>query len=365
MAAQADYLSPFLQALTQGTEMVARLRQAADQQQQLAEKQRQFDLDQQLRNREFDQKQAQNDFTNRMALNQAGAQPVQNGRYTMPSPVGPGVIGPVPDGSIPVAQTDQTVPWGGQQYRLPSPEEQLARKAEEAKTLANAKSFQFSLPDAFADALGHPRGTTVTIEHPPTLGELAQMTNAAAPPAPPKKANKQVSYRADDRGTVTPLIFDPETGTTTPGKRIAGIDKTKAAADGGAGAGKPATRAEFERVTAARDADLSKSEAQLRKDLADPMAKTAQGVHAAYLAHAQRRADAQKKYEDSIAELTGHPVPHNAAFDNELAAIQNHPLAKNWKDATAPASQVPDGTTATGPGGKKLVRRGGLWVPAS
>jgi hypothetical protein len=339
MAAQADYLSPFLQALAQGTEMVGRLRQAADQQADLAQRQRQADIDAQLRRQEIEQRGAQNDFQNRMQLAQSGAQPVTSGTYPVANPPVPGAIGPgIPaQGRVPVADGDPIVAYNGQQYRLPTPEEDLSRKVDEAKALAGAKSFQFQLPDAFADALGHPRGTQITIEHPPSLGELAQMTNASAAPAPAKKPNPQVSYQVDDRGNVTPLIFDPGTGKVTRGERLVAVGKTKEAANG-ADSQKPATRAELEKVVRARDTDLSDSEEQLRKELADGVL-TPLGVNRAYLAHAQRRAAAQKKYEDSIAALVGHPVAHNDVFDREVAAILAHPSAKTWKEATGQEQQ--------------------------
>jgi hypothetical protein len=340
MAAQADYLSPFLQAVAQGTEMVSRLRQAADQQADLAQRQRQADIDAQLRRKEIEQRGAQNDFQNRMQLAQSGAQPVTNGTYPVANPPVPGAIGPaIPaQGRVPIANADTVIPYNGQQYRLPTPEEDLNRKVDEAKALAGAKSFQFQLPDAFADALGHPRGTQITIQHPPSLGELAQMTNASAPPAPEKKPNPQVSYQVDDRGNVTPLIFDPGTGKVTRGERLGALGKTKQDAANGADGQKPATRAELEKVVRTRDADLSKSEEQLRKELADGT-MTPFGVNQAYLAHAQRRAAAQKKYEDSIAALVGHPVAHNDVFDREVAAILAHPSAKTWKEATSQEQQ--------------------------
>lgn len=201
-----DYLGPYLQSLSEGTQVVQQLRTAALQQQELEERKRQFNIEQGLRQQEFQKNSSRQDLSSRLELASHGAQPIDNGTFgaNMSVPQAPMLTGGAPGGSmpeggmpafppappvgpqdntipqppplsggampqftqqpnatmptrVPVGPQDNTVSYGGNAYRIPSQQENDARELSNRMNQARALGTFVPLPQPLADSL-YPNG---------------------------------------------------------------------------------------------------------------------------------------------------------------------------------------------------------------
>lgn len=261
-----DYLSPYLESLSQGTAIVQHLRAAAESK-QAREKQEMFQqqhlaLSEKLANANLLHQQHSSDMQDKQ-YERTGKQQDFNDRITMmnntdpiapqqPPPAGiaeamsqqqfAGDSGRVlSDSPIPSSQDQSrivTAPDGSRGY-VPTHEEKKKRSLQESVDQAAAKLYHFDVPDSMADASGFARGSKLTLSHPPTLTEQVY---ANTPTPDPTEKVPTFHGETNDRGDVTPVKYNTETGDWEPGKALKGIGKTKVHGEGGAGGLTPNAR---------------------------------------------------------------------------------------------------------------------------
>lgn len=351
-----DYLSPFLEQMSQGVQVAQRLRQTAQDQQELAEKKRQFDIDNELRQRQQAQQQQQQGLASRLNLARSGATPVNNGTFggEMETPTAPlPSLGPdntltqtaLPNATaptqVPVGPQDNTVAYGGQQYRIPSQQEQDDRSlrkqelAEETKRRV-ANEDNVPLGDDLAEAAGLPPGTKVPRQQ---YGSLTRLYGQLHKPTTEKPPKTTVTLTDQDSkllgmpaGTEVPI--DEYRARTTMFSDNARATKADREAQP-----KPPTRQQYQSIEQRKQDALAKSADEFRKDV--DKARLAPGqydqdaLESAKQAHLDRQRAAQSSYEQEVGALTGNDVAHNDWADSQTSG----------KPSNAPNATVKQGQT--------------------
>jgi hypothetical protein len=346
-------IAGLLSGLPQGAEFVRNLRAAADQQAELAERKRQFDIEQGMRQAAADREAQQRGLENTLQLSDRGAVPVDaSGRYN--STVYPDASTGIPPFSMsaPVGPNDNVVraPGSSQRYRIPTRQEaadaDLADKVKQAKAVENAKQFNLTLPGPLGEILGLPHGSTVTVEHAPgadfytsAAGRVIDQQNAdTRENAPPKTAKAEADVE------LTPAE-QKQFGTTEKTLPLSvykakseHYERVNGRAKAGDGEQKPPSAAQLRQVRSKFDSTLADSKKQLEKDLKDGWLSS-EGVRQAYIDHVSRMQEAQRAYESELSTLLGKDVGHNDWADREM-------------DQLTRGGQVSAGEQTGAPGGR-------------
>lgn len=184
----------FVSGLPEGAAFVRNLRAAAAQQDELAERKRQFDIEQGMRQRQQDRESQQRGFENQVQLSDRGAQPVGgDDTYSMPLGNNPNGL-PLGNASVGVEPSDNVVtpPGSTQKYRIPSRQE-----------AADADLFNLTLPGPLAEILGLPHGSTVRVKHAPTADDYARMGDVVN-----QKQNADTKQNAPPKAEKTEPMID-------------------------------------------------------------------------------------------------------------------------------------------------------------
>ena len=284
--AQFDFLQA-LQPFQQSAQIVNALNAASTQRDQFQQQQKQQQQELALRQQEmkqrggqFDQEQAGRDLANKVNLMQAGATPVNSqGGVNGPSSL-PGSELQTPDQS----DSGMQAPTGNQMSSAPvdpgrivsvgsGPNRQsmyIPTLSEQAKTnlgIAMQKRSEErgadldtygAVNDTLNSSFGLKPGTKLM---PAEMEQLANVHKALQPQKPVK--DKSVSYQTNDKGDVTPVVFDQDSGHVTAGAKLPGIGKSK---EEKSDQPKAPSKALLSGIESRKAAGLAKAEAQYRKD---------------------------------------------------------------------------------------------------
>jgi hypothetical protein len=242
--AENQYMQPFFDSLSQGVQVAQGLRQAALQQQELdLQKNRQAD-EASFRQQELDRQGRESGLRenlDRATLLQQGAKPVDaQGNVPTPTPAPLNDMNAEPGqrftlngtASTPLpTDPGRTMSIGGSPLQVPGIQDMLDQDLVRRK--AESGIGKVPLTKEGSDMIGgmFPEGTPVSPEHMPGLAAVAR-ANAINNKEPKPRALQHTGFTTDGR----PLSFDPESGKTTAGDRIPGMEN-----QGGAGADKTLT----------------------------------------------------------------------------------------------------------------------------
>lgn len=303
-----DYLSPYLNELGQGVQVVGALRSAADQQQRMAEQKRQFDIENALRQKEFDANQANRAFSQRLGLLSGGAQPVVGDLQGSPEVMRPGTVAGSNLSLTAPAPVDagRVVGSGGSQYYVPTPEETSQRDLEatvnRARALRGVQEEGYpQLLGPLAQAAGLPEGTRLP---PAAFGAITRMFGQISK-QPKEAAPKQPGYWAtnQENGAVS-YVTPGENGKLNVTSTGPGVGKTRAPASDQQ---KPPTRQQFAAIGQRKDKAIADSIKAYQKEKSDVTLEPGEAAQN----HIARLRQAQQAYEDEVGTLTGNPVGHN------------------------------------------------------
>lgn len=236
-----DPMAVFLDTLEGSARLAQALRSAADQQ-------RQFDEELRLRKAGQQRQQGQDQFSNTMALYRAGARPVtatgatrENMNLPAPDYANLPQWNPTEEGTmdlrgaasgmrmvpamgeVPVADQARIVapPGSEQRFYIPTEQEELQRRVQEAQRIGEATGFL--LPDDLAKRFGMAPGTRLPLEH---AAGLARMLDVTAPPEaakPEKEPNPHIISNTNVRGDVTTTAYHPRSGERLWSKTEKGV----------------------------------------------------------------------------------------------------------------------------------------------
>jgi len=341
-----DYLSPYLESLGQGVQVVQQLRQAAQQQQELAERKRQFDAEMALRQTQNTQGQAHQQLADKLNLLTSGAQPVSQGSLgpetTQTQPMAGPPVSLVPGGpSYQPATTARApvdpgrvvaAPGSSQQYYVPTQQEtaerELGDKVKQARAIRAVTEEGYpSVEGDLAEAAGLAPGTKVA---PAAYSAIARLSAAMNKPQPEKAPKTTVTLTDKDAkligmnaGTEVPIDeYKARTQMVAEDLRA----QQQASRDAKSGAAKAPSPTQMRVVRSKFDDTLASSKKQLDKDLKDGTLD-ASGVRDAYTAHVGRMQEAQKAYESELGTL-GLDVGHNDWADREMQRFEEQAAAQ-------------------------------------
>lgn len=380
MAVDLSYLQPYFEALNAVPHLLNQQQQASDQQDQLAESKRHDIADEQIAGRHADvaegaaalAKQNQ-DLQNALTIRNNGFKPLttgDDGQLYDPSAGGapmPGAVGVTQGMGTPVTSGVANV--GGQNYQIPTWEEQHARTLQQgiddhqAENAAALNSRGWQIPDEMADTLGITKGSKVLPEH---VGALVQLHNTVSPP------DKQFAPVAD-KPTVKLTAQDAKlmgvpAGTEMPleeykARTASGEALRARRGDGGAANpdDKPLTTAQRINVTRQYAEAQWQSGIQLQKDR-----EAAQKTYMASVkADPASEADAAKQ---RVADLKSAAAAHKGRLQQAVGTYETQSRQQShdpWADnmstevptegATAPVKQLTDPKIA----GDYLQKAGG------
>lgn len=229
--AENQYMQPFFDTLSQGVQVAQSLRQSALQQQELdLQRQRQAadqDLRQQEQNR-LDQQTGLAANLDKAKLIGSGAKPVDdqgNVPYATPAPqndmsASPGqrfTLNGTANTQLP-ADAGRTMNVAGSNLEVPGIQDLLNQDL--AKKKADNAVGKVPLTKEGSDMIGgmFPEGTQIDPAHMPGLASVAR-ANALNGKEPKTKSLQQKGFT--DKGE--PITFDPDSGETTVGKPIPGM----------------------------------------------------------------------------------------------------------------------------------------------
>jgi hypothetical protein len=241
--AENQYLQPFFEQLSQGTQVASQIRAAAQQQAQLDQANQQHKAEMALKTRQLDMQQGEHDradkqqqFSNSLVVLKAGGQPLnaQGGTdqpVQLPTGSAPGATpGGTEMTSVP-APPGQTLSAGGQQFQVPTLDE--SSKAEIGRRIAMASSLDkeklenegVELPPEMAARWHMPAGTKILLDHATGLAKLDAEVHPK--PVAPDKPKLGVHYEKDDKGNLSAFTEDPQSGEVKPAGRFPGVATTK------------------------------------------------------------------------------------------------------------------------------------------